>query len=248
CAPLELAHTRYDVSSELIKGRAQGYGEKNGVLRNDEPLGMSQPGAAGGLLSTAEDLVRWSMALASGKVVKPASYAAMTTSLVLPNGRDTGYGFGLMNAELQGKPIVHHGGGIHGFNSMLLHVVPADLHVAVISNSERCSSDRLAKEITRTVLGVETLTAKDEPVPAALLDQAPGEYDFADLGMAMVISAEGGQLFAQGTAEGQGKFRLLYQGEREFRAAFDHDVKLVLAADGKQLTLLQGRVAVGSRR
>ncbi|MEO6595371.1 MAG: serine hydrolase domain-containing protein, partial [Planctomycetota bacterium] len=41
CAPLELAHTRYDVSSELIKGRAQGYGEKNGVLRNDEPLGMS---------------------------------------------------------------------------------------------------------------------------------------------------------------------------------------------------------------
>ena len=53
---------------ELIKNRAQGYEFVGGKLTNDAPLGMSQPGAAGALLSTGGDLVRWSQALTAGKV------------------------------------------------------------------------------------------------------------------------------------------------------------------------------------
>ena len=85
------------------------------------------------------------------KVVKPESYAAMTTPLVLKDGRDTGYGFGLMKSEAAGKLVILHGGGIHGFNSQLLHVVPDDLHVAVISNCTQASADRLARDIVRKI-------------------------------------------------------------------------------------------------
>ena len=240
CTPLGLLRTRYDSSSDLIRNRAQGYGMADGQRRNDEPLGMSQPGAAGALLSTGEDLVRWSMALAGGKVVTPATYASMTTPLILPNGRDTGYGFGLMTGDLEGQRVVHHGGGIHGFNSLLMHVVPADLHVAVVSNSERASSDRLAKEIARAVLGISKPAVKDEAIPAELLQKLVGEFDLKDMGMALAITAKGAELFAQGKAKGQGEFRLMFQGELEFRAVFDADVKLVFTADGKQLTLHQG--------
>ncbi len=249
CAPLQLAHTRYDVSQELIKGRAQGYGFADGKRANDALLGMSQPGAAGALLSTGGDLVRWSMALAGGKVVTAANYTRMTTPLVLGNGRDTGYGFGLMVGEFSGQRVVQHGGGIHGFNSMLLHVVPADLHIAVISNSERASADKLAQDLTRAVLGVAKFVAKDDAIPADLLAALPGTFTLPDVGMDLAITAKDGKLFAKGQAEGQGAFRLLFQGEREFRAAFDHEIKVVFTADGKQLTLHQGGgVFAGTRQ
>jgi hypothetical protein len=221
----------------------------DGQRRNDALLGMSQPGAAGALLSTGEDLVRWSMALAGGKVVAPATYASMTEPLVLPDGRDTHYAFGLMIADLSGHKVVHHGGGIDGFNSMLLHVVPADLHVAVISNGERASSDRLAKAIARAVLGIRKPAVKDEPIPAELQQKLVGEFDLAVIGRTLAITAKGGAMFAQVKAEGQNEVRLLYQGELEFRPEADSEVKLVFTDDGKQLTLHQGDGAfVGVRQ
>jgi len=246
---LALPHTRCDDSRERIPGRAQGYDFEDGVRRNDAVLGMSQPGAAGMMLSTGEDLVRWSMALAGGKVVKPESYVAMTTSLVLKDGRDTGYGFGLMKAELAGEAVVLHGGGIHGCDSQLLHVVPDDLHVAVISNCTQASADRLARDIVRTVLGIEKTEAKDLPIPADVAAAAAGTFTFAAIGMDLAITAKDGKLFASGQAEGQGRFRLLFQDEREFRAAFDPDVELVFGADWKTVTLHQGPgVFAGTRQ
>ena len=114
CAPLGLARTRYDSNREVIENRAQGYAMEAGRLVNDQAIGMSQPGAAGGILSTAGDLVRWQMALTSGKVVQPESFARMCTPTVLPNGHDTRYGFGLGLDEWAGMPRVQHGGGIFG--------------------------------------------------------------------------------------------------------------------------------------
>src|SRR5204863_2597737 len=119
CAPLGLSRTRYDSNRDLIKNRAQGYTLDGGRLVNDQMIGMSQPGAAGGIVSTAGDLVRWQMALSSGKVVQPDSLKRMCTPTVLPNGHDTGYGFGLKINEWEGKRCVAHGGGIFGFNSTL---------------------------------------------------------------------------------------------------------------------------------
>src|SRR5262249_32816213 len=93
--PLKLTRTRYDSNAEVILNRAQGYGFADGKFSNDQLIGMSQPGAAGGLISTAGDLVRWEQALVSGKVVKPESFTEMTTPFMLNNGRETEYGMGL---------------------------------------------------------------------------------------------------------------------------------------------------------
>ncbi len=239
-SPLHLGRTRYDSNGELIENRAQGYTMEKGKRSNDGLLGMSQPGAAGALLSTGEDLVRWSMALAGGKVVTAESFTQMTTSLVLPNGRDTGYGFGLMHGELAGQTIVHHGGGINGFTSMLLRVVEADLHVAVISNGERASAEKLSQAIVRAVLGVAAFVAKELPVPAKVREGFVGDFKFEAIGMTLAITSQGEKLRGLGKAEGQDAFDLLWQGGLEFRAAFDHEVKLVFTVDGKELTLHQG--------
>jgi CubicO group peptidase (beta-lactamase class C family) len=247
--PLGLANTLYGHNREIIMGRAEGYSMHEGARCNDDHLGMSQPGAAGALLSTGEDLVRWSMALASGKVVTPETYARMTTPLVLPGGRDTGYGFGLMRGELLGQPTILHGGGIDGFNSTLLHLPESDLHVAVVSNSEHASAQKLSHAIVRCVLDIAVFQAKDVALPAELRDRLAGEYDMPDVGMSLAVTQNGERLQAKGSGEGQAAFDLLYQGGLEFRASFDHEVKLMFREDGRELTLLQnGRTLAGKRR
>ncbi|MBL8755821.1 MAG: beta-lactamase family protein [Planctomycetes bacterium] len=248
CTPLGLHRTRYDSNQDLIKNRAQGYALVDGKPANDALLSPNHPYAAGSLLSTGGDLVRWSMALAGGKVVSAANYTAMTTPLVV-DGRDTHYGFGLMTGSVAELPTVMHGGGIHGFNSFLLHVPQHDLHVAVISNGEHANSQKLAGAIVRVVLDIAEFVAKDLALPATQRDGMVGVYDFPEVGMALHVTAMGEKLQAKGDAEGQEAFSLLFQGGREFRASFDHAVKLEWSEDGKSIQLHQGgRVAAGKRR
>lgn len=247
CAPLGLTRTRYDSNRDLIVNRAQGYALDGEQLVNDQTFGMEQPGAAGGIVSTASDLVRWQMALSSGKVVTPESFARMRKSTVLPNGHDTRYGFGLKLPEWEGRPRVEHGGGIFGFNSMLYWLPGDDLHVAVISNGEALSSEKLADAIGYAALGIEPATAKDEPIPAELITRLSGNYVFAGIGLDSKVFEHDGKLMLQAT--GQDAFRLLWQGGLEFRAEFDHDVKLVFAEDAKSLAIHQhGRKADGVRK
>ena len=47
-----------------------------------------------------------------------------------------------------------------------------------------------------------------------------------------------GKLFVR--AQGQGSFRLQWQGGDEFRADFDSSVRFVFAADSRSFTLFQG--------
>jgi len=150
--PLGLARTRYDSNEEVLPNRAQGYAFGDGKFWNDGLIGLSQPGAAGALISTARDLVRWQQALVSGKVVKPESYEEMTLPYLLVNGRETGYGMGLQLDQRASQRCVWHGGGINGFNSVLLYFPDSALHIAVISNSEGLRADALGLELAKEIL------------------------------------------------------------------------------------------------
>lgn len=147
--PLNLSHTRYDIAADVIPSRARGYGVINGAPANASYLSMTVPYAAGGLLSSAGDLVRWQITLESGRVVSPDSYKQMTSPATLSDGTTTRYGFGLFMSEVDGHANVMHDGGIPGFGSILVHFTKENLTIAVISNSPAASAGQLAAEIAR---------------------------------------------------------------------------------------------------
>ena len=251
--PLKLERTAYDSNSTLMKNRAQGYTMRNGNLVNDDPLGMSQPYAAGSLVSTGEDLVKWSMALTTGKIVKPESFTLMTTPAILPNGDNTHYGFGLGTDDFDDHRCIRHGGGIFGFNSMLMWLPDEDVHVAVISNGEPVSSNRIANAIARAALGIESVAAKNVPLTPEVLKKIVGNYKLEAIEMDCRIWEEGGKAMLQASGEGQGSFALQWQGAdinggNEFRASFDNEVKMVFAADGQSFTLFQGGGQIVAKR
>lgn len=236
---LGLAHTRYDSNRELIKNRAQGYDLRDGKLANDQLLGMNQPGGAGGLISTGRDLVRWAHALQTGKVVSAESYAKMTKSTVLPSGRDTKYGFGLVPGEIDGHVSIGHGGGIHGFNSKLHWLPGSDFYVAVISNCGLNAGD-VAEDLTYELLGLKRPEDRQKSVSKELRAILVGSYEIPKAGMDLRIFEKDDKLFAQGSRKGQGAFALLYQGEGEFCASFDASLLVVFELDGSALVLTQG--------
>ncbi|HZO57051.1 MAG TPA: serine hydrolase domain-containing protein, partial [Bryobacteraceae bacterium] len=109
--PLGLKDTGYDWNTTVIARRASGY-NPDGKLA--PYLDMSLPHAAGSLYSTVDDLAKWSEGLESGKVVSKANYAKMTTPYL------SEYGYGLVMQKFEGHDVVGHGGGINGFNTLLL--------------------------------------------------------------------------------------------------------------------------------
>ncbi|MCA0207784.1 MAG: beta-lactamase family protein [Proteobacteria bacterium] len=174
--PLGLRHTALDDEREIVAGRVAGYDGEPGKFRNAAPISMTIPGGAGAMRSTAEDLARWNAALFGGKVLKPASLAAMTAPGKLGNGRTSSeaiakkggmpageYGYALFISDYEGHRKISHGGGIFGFNSSLSEFPGDRVTVAVIANSigkdlgarmvaeriERIALDLPAKPVTK---------------------------------------------------------------------------------------------------
>ncbi len=222
--PLSLARTRYDSTPEVIKNRAQGYSLEGETLVNDAAFAMSIPGGAGGLVSTAGDLVRWQIALAGGQVVSTASFQQMSTPTTLSDGKPVDYGFGLQLKEYRDQKYIGHGGGIAGFNSMLKFFPDQQVHVAVISNSESASSSSLAEAIAAVALNLPDENIQDMELTAAEMERYAGTYKLADLPMEAKVSSRDGKLYLQATD--QPEFRLLAQGDHEFRAEFETGVKI----------------------
>jgi CubicO group peptidase (beta-lactamase class C family) len=85
---------------------------------------------AGGLYSTPSDLAKWDLALIEGKVLKPDSYALMTTPRKLTDGKSAEYGCGLSIRMQNGRQILSHNGAVSGFNTY--NAVVPSTHSAVI--------------------------------------------------------------------------------------------------------------------
>lgn len=248
--PLGLDDTRYCRGRSVIERRAEGYrATDDGELVNDEPLSMTAPFAAGALCSTVGDLVAWTRALHGGRVVSASSLDAMTTPGTLPDGTDTGYGFGLSVGSLEGHPRIAHAGGINGFSSRLAHYPADDLTVAVLVNTRGAGAEQVEDRIARKALGLPQPAVTDLPLSEAEARRYTGKYMVRQAGLPVQVVWEDGQLKAQ--PAGQPAFDLHHQGEHEFRASFDPNVRLVFRVEGAEaesFVLHQGGMAMEAVR
>ena len=134
--PLGMKHSYYDNTEQIIPGRVQGYAMRDKGVINAPYLSMTQPYAAGSMLSTVDDMLLWNNALMSGKVISKAYLEKALIPAILNNGKNTGYAYGLMIGDLDGSKTVEHSGGIHGFLSNGIYFPEEDVYVIAFSNSE----------------------------------------------------------------------------------------------------------------
>ena len=176
--PLELDRTRYLDNDPIVPDRASGYEPaENGGFRNDDPISMKLPYAAGSLGSTVRDLLAWQRALVLGEAVSESAYERMTAPGALVGGAEIPYGYGLGLGREHGLDKVSHGGGIHGFRAQLAYYPEVELGIAVLMNSGAGRPGLLENRIARAVLGREQPRIEEVAVDAAILERYAGTYD-----------------------------------------------------------------------
>ena len=178
-APLGMERSRYCSDLELIPGRARGFHAAREGMRPAIYTDHTWPWAAGSLCSTAGDLVRWLRGLHGGAVLRPASYAAMTTPARLSNGVPVRYGLGIeVSEDGNGHPFIGHDGSGPGFAADARYYPHGALVVVALTNT---SGTRLPMRRVSEALAVEVLGAPPAPPvvdapDATWLDAIAGEY------------------------------------------------------------------------
>lgn len=145
--PLKMKNSSYDSTSTIIINRAPGYGKEDDSYKNADFLSMTQPYAAGSLLSTVDDLYTWYHAVMNDQVMSTSSRERAHNTYTLNNDKETGYGYGWSIGNIQGSPQVEHGGGINGFLSASIYLTEEKLFVAILSNCTCNYPGVIAKKI-----------------------------------------------------------------------------------------------------
>jgi CubicO group peptidase (beta-lactamase class C family) len=143
--PVGASDTEYDDVWAVVERKAHGYGFENGELRKIE-YGDHSAYAAGGLLSTVDDLRRWQEALEAGRIVPVAVLDEMFT----PHAGGYGYGWQIIRAL--GRELRNHTGGVDGYASHLAWYPDERLLIVLLSNVEGAPVKALACDVARIVL------------------------------------------------------------------------------------------------
>jgi serine beta-lactamase-like protein LACTB len=150
--PAGMERTRADELRPVVSRRARGYQAlENGELANSELADTSNKIPGGGLVSTAEDLARFAIALQKGVLLKPETFTRMQAPMKMTDGKDSPY-FGWTISDKAGDKVLTHTGSQQGTSTALLMVPSRGFAVALISNTESVGMGKLAREIADILL------------------------------------------------------------------------------------------------
>lgn len=188
--PLRMTGTLYDDPRPIIKNRASGYIRRDGQLVNDklsDPAGYS----AGGILSTAGDLLLLDRALYSSELLSKESLDQMFTAF------KNDYGYGWKVTTQFDRKVFNHTGGTHGFSSHIARYPDEKLLIVVLSNIENENPQGLACNIAGMMLGTDKADLiKPVRLTEETLKKYAGEYAFSPENV-RAIQVDGTSLFFQ---------------------------------------------------
>jgi serine beta-lactamase-like protein LACTB, mitochondrial len=180
--PSQMNDTYLDYQSKIIFNKARLYiRNKYRILENAPLADLSNKYPGGGLISTAEDLLKFSIALLEGKFIKPETLDTMLVPVRLKNGTRINYGLGFtLGTDAFGRKYFSH----EGYLGTSLLVIYPDNKLASVDllnvrdrNNGTCALDLAA------------LTMNDSiPFPKALLTDKLMEV-FLTNGIDSVVSS-----------------------------------------------------------
>jgi hypothetical protein len=195
---LGMSHSRYGHPEEIVPLRAAGYSKDDQGFRNTAFISMTQPYAAGALMSTVDDLAIWARALQGEALLRKASLDRMLTAHRLPSGVSTQYGYGIGVGDFRGTRVLGHGGDINGYTANVTWAPAERLFVAILSNNDASDPrpDDLALRIVARATGKPVEELKTLQLDAKTLDEYTGVYRF-DGQVTRAFRREGTRLFAE---------------------------------------------------
>ena len=159
-APLGMRDTVARATMDPLPDLATAYFPRFGAEprygpQEPEPFDSSCFSGAGAFVSTPADLVRFVLALNTGKLLKPTTVQLLQTTQRLASGEETGYGLGwdLETATLGGQEarVIGHDGTLRGGRVASIAAFPdLGIVVAVTANTSFADTYSIALKIAET--------------------------------------------------------------------------------------------------
>lgn len=234
--PLDMRNTAYGGFERAAAMRARGYEADDGKFSAPRSVSTSLVYAAGGVVSSADDLARWDVAVSGGKLLKASSWQRVFTAV--PPSR---YGYGWSIGQLQGVAEYSHGGSIYGYTSFVARLPEQGLYVAVLANaSGDAPVEALARRVGAIALGKPLPDYRRVSLAKSVLEEYAGSYR-ADDGVMRTVKRDGDHLLIE--RKGGRKVELYPYSDSAFvtdtlaQAEFVRDpqgrvVELVLTSNG----------------
>lgn len=239
--PLGMKDTGFDHYTTVLRHRAEGYQDSGGKLTRSPFLDMSLPYAAGSLYSTVDDLLKWDQALYGTAVLREESKQKMWTA----NKSD--YGYGWMIVKRHGEQAFEHGGGINGFNTMIIRIPDKKLLAVALANANTPATGPIAAGLLGIALGKEVEAPKTHtriPLKPEEMKAFEGVYAL-NASFKLTIKSEGDHLSTQAT--GQGSVRVdPMTPTRFFNDGINAEIEF--EKDGSALTLYQNGAVLKFKR
>lgn len=229
--PIGLKNTRLGTTIQPQNNECYSY-SFSGNWKKEMETDISIPLGAGGIVTTPEDLVKFSDALFAGKLIKMESLEQMKSVKYH-------YGMGLFPIPFFDKTGYGHTGGIDGFSSVFSHFGSDGLSYAMISNGTNFSNNDISIAVLSAVFNqpyeIPTFTSiqlTDNDLEAYL-----GEYSSQELPIKISIFIENHLLMAQGTGQSAFPLEATEKDKFKFVAA---GIELEFNTIEKTMTLKQG--------
>ena len=141
--PLDMKETRYISLAEIIPNRATGYllNDTNKVINGDYISNFYSTTADMGIITTAGDMAKWSIALDNEKIIDKQTLQQMWTPFKLNNGMEStnlngcNYGLAWMLSNYRGyNEIGHNGSFRNGYTANYIRFDEKHLAVIVLCN------------------------------------------------------------------------------------------------------------------
>lgn len=145
--PLGMKHTYLDEGSKANPDKAKGYTLQDDRLVYQEPLDPSQYWAAGGIVSTKNDMLLYYKGLTSGRLLPMNIVKTMMEPVKLADGSKNEYGLGF---ELMQTPELEMAGNTGvglGYNAAWLNFLKDDITIIILTNTTNGKSAWIAKQI-----------------------------------------------------------------------------------------------------
>ena len=157
--PAGMAETQADNFFAVVQHRTRWYHkDKSGVVQNAGVLDSSYKIPGGGLISSADDMARFEIAIMTNKLLKPTTRDLMWTPQKAADGSQNGYALGWGTQKKYGLALVEHTGGQQGTSTSIILVPERRAGIVVLANMDNIDSAALSMEILKTVLDL-----KDKP-------------------------------------------------------------------------------------
>jgi CubicO group peptidase (beta-lactamase class C family) len=146
--PAGMTRTFLDDVYAVIPNRARGYRKTQAGEIQNAPLhdtSIKIPG--GGLVTTAQDLAKFAIAVNTNQLVKPETLAQMWTKPKTRDGKEQGYAMGFLINDRDGQLRVFNDGSQAGTRTFIFLMPKERFAVALMTNLERAACEELVPKI-----------------------------------------------------------------------------------------------------